>query len=51
MAKKKRKLKLIYSFDSTITNWQERLDSAFDLVFKKIAEEHEGEKKAYERHL
>ncbi len=50
MAKKK-KLKLIYIFDAAVTNWQERLDTACDLVFRKIAQEYEGEKKNYARHL
>lgn len=36
MRKARKKLKIVYTFDPTITNWQERLDSAFGLVFKKI---------------
>lgn len=45
--KKSRKLKITYSFDPTIKNWQERLDLAFNLVFKKMEEKYEGEKKEY----
>ncbi|MEK7577995.1 MAG: hypothetical protein AAB492_05320 [Patescibacteria group bacterium] len=44
---KKKKLKVVYEFDPKITDWQEKLDSAFDLVFRKIAQEYEGEKKTY----
>lgn len=35
---KKKQLKIVYEFDPSILSWQERLDSAFDLVFKKMAE-------------
>lgn len=49
--KKNKKLRVVYEFDPAIPNWQERLDSAFDLVFRKIADEYEGEKKNYARHI
>lgn len=47
MKGKSKKLKITYGFDPSIKDWQDRLDSAFDLVFRKIADEYEGEKKNY----
>lgn len=49
--KRSKELKVLYTFNPTIPNWQERLDSAFDLVFRKMAEEYEGEKKNYAGHI
>lgn len=45
----KKKLKIVYGFDSKINSWQERLDQACDLVFKKIAEEYGEKKKNHEQ--
>lgn len=47
--KRIKELKIVYAFEAAVPNWQERLDSACNLIFKKMADKYEGEKKTYER--
>lgn len=53
--KRSKKLKIAYQFDQAIIDRQERLASAYEMVFNKIiemeAKKYEGKKKVNERYI